>query len=43
MDYGAVATAITSEVTGALPEFAALMAIVIGVPLAWKLVKRVVR
>jgi hypothetical protein len=43
MDYSAIAAAITSEVTGALPDFAGLMAIVIGVPLAWKLVKRVVR
>jgi len=41
--YSDIADAVTSEVTGAIPAFVALIGIIIGVPLALRVVKRIAR
>lgn len=43
LDYSTIATALSSEITGAIPEFVAIIGLVIGVPLALRLVKRIIR
>ena len=43
MDYAAIATAIGTEVTGALGDFTVLIGIVVGTVIAWRLVRRIVR
>jgi ABC-type sulfate transport system permease component len=42
-DFSSIATGITSQVTGALPMFATVIGLVVGIPLAWKLVRRIMR
>ena len=41
MDYTAIATAISSELTTGLPVFAAIIGLVLGVPFVFKLFKRI--
>lgn len=43
VDYAAIATALTSEITEGVPAFVALLGLVIGIPLCIKLVKRIIR
>jgi hypothetical protein len=41
--YGGIATAIGDEIEAAVPAFAGLVALVIGIPLALKVVRRIAR
>lgn len=43
MNYSEIANAIMTELTGALPVFSGLIAVVIGVPLVLRVVKRIAR
>ena len=41
MDWSSIASTLVDTITAALPAFAAVIGLSIGVPLAWKVVKRV--
>jgi len=43
LDYSTIADALSSEITGAVPAFVAVIGLVIGIPLALRLVKRIIR
>lgn len=43
MDYAAIATAISSELTTGLPVFALVIGLAIGIPMVIKLFKRAAR
>ncbi|MBI5057092.1 MAG: hypothetical protein HZB61_10810 [Nitrospirae bacterium] len=43
VDYAGVADAITSEINTAIPAFVTLVGLIVGVPLAFKVVRRIAR
>ncbi|RJQ23113.1 MAG: hypothetical protein C4560_01320 [Nitrospiraceae bacterium] len=43
VDYAGVADGIEAEITAAIPAFITLIGLVVGVPLAFKVVKRIAR